>query len=236
MTYDGAVLNNLDKCFNENGEFVDHQDYIDPDDFTYNEEEISPCIIFFNKSKDEKQTFTIGFKADGLLSIKKLNKVKKAIDNSDMDESEKELTQKDLYAFFRQDMQECLIWPSRTWSINQARRSLGNDDRLDYLLKDIQCFYEIANRSSDCLSTEFIHEIYEKLPNTANAFLNMPTLLWLSRYSDFKGFIEDRKLQDYVTSDNGNYITEIWQDYYLSLYIRTKKYRERHNKTYVRHK
>lgn len=126
-------------------------------------------------------------------------------------------------------MRECLIWPSRTWSINQARRSLGNDDRLDYLLKDIYNFYEIAKKNSNCLSTEFIKEVNEKLPKTANAFLNMPTLLWLSSFSSFKDFIDSRGLEDYVDLDSdGKYEAKIWDNYYLSLYTRTKQYRNSH--------
>ena len=145
-------------------------------------------------------------------------------------DEQKKLSEKDLYAFFRQGkMSKCLIWPSRTWSINQARRSLGNDDRLDYLLKDIHDFYEIANRNSNCLSTKFVKEVNEKLPKTANAFLNMPTLLWLRSFSDFNHFVESRELQDYVDIGNdGKYEVEIWQNYYLSLYKRTVQYRKSH--------
>lgn len=101
MNYDEVVSKNLKKCFNQNDEFINSKDYIDPDMFSYfKDETISPKILIQNKTNAEKHVFTIGFKADGLISIKKIKKVVEAINKSpDIDISKKNPSEKYLYAF-----------------------------------------------------------------------------------------------------------------------------------------
>ena len=220
MNYDDVVKNNLENCFDKDGLYFDKgRNYIDPDCYTYQEKWITPKIIIPQKNEQ----FLIGFRSDALFSRTKFSK----INRSDMgNESDKEL-----YKLFRENMGNCLVWPSRTWSINQARRSLGNDDRLDLLLQDINTFYNICDRyNAEGLSAEFINEIIAEIPKTCYAFLNMPTLIWLCSFSNFKDFIEKCNLKFFVDEEEHGYVTNKWDNYYKNLYERTIRYKEDRNR------
>ncbi|MDO5149480.1 MAG: hypothetical protein Q4D76_08820 [Oscillospiraceae bacterium] len=209
----------MKNCFNKKGEFID-KNYDDPDDYTYGEIFVTPCILF-----PKPRTITkIAVKTDGLLSKNKFSKIKAVtgLDN---------ITDKEIYFIFRESMNKTLIWPCNTWSINQARRSYGNDDRLDMLLYDIELFYRICNKFNS-ISTEFINEIYAEInPSGARAFLNMPTLMWLCQYDSFNSFVTNRKLECFVDEDKDtekesvNYKATIWENYYQQLYERTINFR-----------
>ncbi len=210
--YDDDVKYNLDNCFDESGNFVNSEDYKDPDYSTYHSIVVVPKILI-SKNGEENAEIKVGMTSDGLISVKKLEKY--TIDG---------ISEKDLYILFRMGMKNFLVWPSRTWSINQARRSLGNDDRLDMLLCDIAEFYYIS-KDYDNITAEFISKVYEKLPNTAGAFLNMPTLVWFSGFRDFNEFIIKRKLEEFVKKEDNNFIAVEWDEYYEELIKRTIAYK-----------
>ncbi len=213
-TYCDAVQHNLNNCFNKKkGTFINEKRYIDPDNYTYHEVLVIPKIML-----DPNEQFSIGIKTDGLLSHGKLMNVYK--------ELEPKVSPKDLYITFRQGMENVLVWPSRTWSINQARRSLGNDDRLDILLMNIECFYVCCDKYNRSLSSGFIKEIMETLPNMCYAFLNMPTLIWLCQYESFTEFIMNRQLSAFVSTKENEYHAFEWENYYKSLYLKTLDYRD----------
>ncbi|OPZ21812.1 MAG: hypothetical protein BWZ04_00661 [Firmicutes bacterium ADurb.BinA205] len=216
--YDEDVEYNLNNCFDESGKFVNSEDYKDPDYSTYHSIVVVPKILI-SKNGEENTEIKVGMTSDGLISAKKLEKY--TLDG---------VSEKDLYILFRMEMKNCLVWPSRTWSINQARRSLGNDDRLDMLLCDIAEFYSIS-KDYDNITAEFISKVYEKLPNTAGAFLNMPTLVWLSGFRDFNDFIIKRELEAFVNEDKEekNYLAVKWDEYYEELLKRTVAYKKNHD-------
>ena len=216
MNYDCAVKNNLENCFVKNDVFYDKENiYTDPDCYTYQEKWITPKIIIPQKN----ERFLIGFRSDALFSKTKFSK----INRSDMGN----MSDKEIYKLFRENMENCLVWPSRTWSINQARRSLGNDDRLDLLLQDINAFYDICDRyGAEGLSAKLINEIIVNIPQTCYAFLNMPTLIWLCSFSNFRDFIDQCNLKAFVDEEEYGYVTNKWDNYYKNLYERTICYKE----------
>lgn len=217
LTYDDVVKKNLDTCFDSSGNFIE-DNYQDPDNYSITTEKCLPKIILADKTNDV--VVDIKVSSDGLISCKKF-----------LNFSFSNLTDKNLYFIFRHGMEKCLQWPIRTWSINQARRSCGNDDRLDLLLVRIQTFYEICNNNMNIgLCPKFINEVYSECGKVALAFLNMPALIWLCCYENFNDFIEKRNLKAFVNRDNSGFYHAVeWANYYDELLVRTKKYRDNNN-------
>ena len=216
--YESIVKQNLNICFSKNGDYLGESQYKDPDNYTNFKENIKPCILFPQTTASTE----IHFSTDGLLSQTKLIKIPQ-------DDVEYK-THKELYFIFRQGMEKCLIWPGRAPSINQARSRLGRDDRLDLLLINIQKFYNICSEFKE-ISVEFYNRVIQEIPNTAYAFLNIPTLIWLCSFETFNKFIEKQKLKEFVYYDNDFkiYYAQEWTNYYKELFERTIKYRNNNN-------
>lgn len=231
MTYDECVESNLNNCFNDKEEISNMNNYKDPDNFSNTVVDICPIIMISNNNDEEKKKFSITLRTDGLISIKKIQLHYNNNYNNNNTTNPDNYSDKKLYSIFRENMGGCLRWPCRTWSINQARRSYGNDDRLDLLLIDIEGFYKLCEKyKNDGICANFIKEVYEKIPKAAFAFLNMPTLIWLCSFENFNKFIEENKLQHYVKKIKEKFTAYEYEDYYKVLLENTKKYRKEYIK------
>lgn len=104
------------------------------------------------------------------------------------------------------------VWPAYAMSINQQRGFKNTfDDRIDLLMIDLEKMFAILEENRYIYSLKMVEQI-QKECRLYRAYLNMFTLIWLSQFKTFDGFISENKYWRFVDKVGDKYVAVKWTE------------------------
>lgn len=165
--------------------------YIDPDSQIRDN---IPVNVFNNNGivVGKKEIVLSG---DAILSAKKIYKYSKVNEAIDWVYE---------YKKYRNEKYAILKWPRHKVPTINTQRQICFNDKIDYTLFDIKCFYSLKNEMKLKDEKNFRNAVV-KTCKMGKALVNADTYIWLSGFPDFKSFIDDQKgLKIFVQENEKN--------------------------------